>query len=395
MAVESRTESTELIAPPEAFMGLVTKWFEANGRALPWRQGRDPYRIWVSEIMLQQTTIGAVTGYFERFIGKLPDIEALAACPDDELMKLWEGLGYYSRARNLKKAAVKVVEGGGKTLPADHKALLSLPGIGPYTAGAIASMAFHLPYPAVDGNVLRVMTRLTGCFADVMKPATRTFYENALKALMEAHPEIDPSSLNEGLMELGETVCLPHGEVLCSRCPLKDICRAAGDGLIDELPVRILKTKRRIEQKTVLLIRAGDRVALRQRPDEGLLAGLYEFPNVPGHLDEAGAVSAAGELLGLQLRWTKSAEAQGAADRETLHDSCGADVSVTIRPLKEARHLFSHIEWQMTGYEVVIGEDSESAIINGEAHGLIFATRDELAGAYAVPGAFKAYKKEV
>ena len=389
MTKNTESVSAELIAPPAAFMPLITEWFAANGRALPWRQGRDAYRIWVSEIMLQQTTIGAVTGYYERFIGKLPDIASLAACPDDELMKLWEGLGYYSRARNLKKAARAVIDRGGTELPADYDALLALPGIGPYTAGAIASMAFHLPCAAVDGNVLRVMTRLTGCFADVMKPATRAFYEKQLNTMMQSHPEIDPASLNEGLMELGEIVCLPHGGTKCGECPLKDICRAAADGLTETLPVRIQKTKRRIEQKTVLVIKAGERIALRLRPDEGLLAGLYEFPHVPGVLDEAGAVKAAGELLGADLR---SADESGP---EGVVSGAEGVTAVAVRPLGEARHLFSHIEWQMTGYEIKVESGDEAIIVSGEKRGLVFATRAEFAGAYAVPGAFKAFKKDI
>ena len=358
-------------SPPAEFMPLLAEWFEKEKRPLLWRQDRNAYRIWISEIMLQQTTIGAVTGYFRRFTERLPDVAALAACPDDELMKLWEGLGYYSRARNLKKAAGELVGNGETTLPADYKRLLALPGIGPYTAGAIASMAFHLPYPAVDGNVLRVMARLTGSSADIMKTGTRRFYEKALTKLMEDHPETDPAVINEGLMELGEVICLPHGDVRCRECPLRELCAAFKEMRVAELPVRIIKTKRRIEKKTVLVIRliekGGQKVLIRQRPDGGLLSGLYEFPNVPGHLSQEEAVREAAGLAGI--------------------DAAGV---FETRKLPEARHLFSHIEWQMTGYEMICEAAARSG--GGSSRRIKAVTPGEIVSVYAVPEAFKVYK---
>jgi len=377
---DNDTKEQEITACPAGFLHLVEEWFKGAKRPLPWRDSEDPYRIWISEIMLQQTTVSAVIGYYERFVDRLPDVEALAACPDDILMKLWEGLGYYSRARNLKKAAVMLVESGEKTLPADYKKLLALPGIGPYTAGAIASMAFHLPYPAVDGNVLRVMARLTGSREDIMLPATRKIWEAALKEEMEAHPECDPAHISEGLMELGEVVCLPHGEVRCGDCPFNEICVALRDDLIGELPVRVLKTTRRLEKKTVLLIRITGKepggkpderkILLKKRTEEGLLSGLYEFPNCPGHLSLKEAENVALSLV-----------------KEGTDDSGIQAKIVSSRRLPDARHLFSHIEWQMTGFEVVM---------NGEIQNkaLIAAYPAEVSAIYAVPEAFKVYKRE-
>ena len=351
---------TEAEMPDPAFAACLADWHRRSARDLPWRRDRDPYHVWVSEIMLQQTTIGAVIGYYERFIRELPTVAALAACPDDRLMKLWEGLGYYSRARHLKEAAVCLIEQGRTTLPADYDALRALPGIGAYTAGAIASMAFDLPYPAVDGNVLRIMARLSACRADVMKTATRRFFEKTLTDLLRSAGGPPPGLFNEGLMELGEVICLPHGEALCGKCPIAGYCRGCRLGVQNDLPVRILKNKRRIEKKTVFLIETTDGIVLHRREDTGLLAGLYEFPNAEGHLSPEEA---------------KSFLMKAGTEAETL------------MPLPSARHLFSHIEWQMTGYRVQASRMTTA--------GWFTVSQDELGGVYAVPGAFRAYRKLV
>ena len=236
----SATFSLDKIAKP------LLKWFRARARSLPWRDDPRPYYVWVSEIMLQQTRVTAVLPYFSRFITALPDVRALAAVDDDALMKLWEGLGYYSRARNLKKAAIQVVEKHGGKIPRDFDALLSLPGVGRYTAGAIASIAFGQRTPAVDGNVLRVVSRLTASRKDILRDATKRAVENALTEIMPK----DAGLFNQAMMELGALVCLPRA-ARCEECPLASLCRAHAEGLESELPVKAAKRERRIEPRTV------------------------------------------------------------------------------------------------------------------------------------------------
>ena len=277
-------------------------WYLKNARSLPWREEPTPYRVWVSEIMLQQTRVEAVKPYFQRFITKLPDVAALADCPEDTLLKLWEGLGYYNRVRNMQKAARTVVEEYGGILPADYRALLSLTGIGSYTAGAIASIAYGIPVPAVDGNVLRVLTRLSGDASDIMKQTVKTALEEELLDFM---PKDRAGAFNQALMELGATVCVPNGAPLCGECPWGGVCKACADGSWAYLPVKTRARERRIEERTVFVIRTGDRVVLNRRPKKGLLAGLYEFPK--WRCSEAGACS--GRLTGAAYpyhwcRWT-------------------------------------------------------------------------------------------
>ena len=240
----------------------LLEWFRENRRPLPWREDREPYHVWVSEIMLQQTRIEAVMRYYTDFMAVLPDIRSLSEIPEEQLLKLWEGLGYYSRARNLQKAAKAVTEQYGGVFPDTYDAIIKLPGIGEYTAGAIASICFNEKTPAVDGNVLRVLARVTGDARNVLDPATKKDFTAGLKQIM---PET-PGEFNEALMELGELVCLPNGAPVCDRCPLRDRCAALRDGLTETLPVREKKTKRRQEEKTVLVIEDGeDRIAIEKR----------------------------------------------------------------------------------------------------------------------------------
>ena len=330
-------------------------WYRAVRRPLPWRDEPTPYRVWISEIMLQQTRIEAVIPYYTRFLQELPDTAALAAVSEDRLLKLWEGLGYYSRARNLKKAAERIVTEYGGELPRTAAALRSLPGIGDYTAGAIASIACGEPEPAVDGNVLRVVMRLTACGDDVLSQKTKSRVTEALRAVYPSGEEA--ALLTEGLMELGETLCLPNGEPKCADCPLRSLCRAHRAGKAGDFPVRSPKKERRAEDKTVLLLRCGGRYALRRRPETGLLAGLWEFPNLPGKLD-AQAVRAA-------------LAAQGLAVGE-------------IRPCGEAKHVFTHVEWHMTGY---------IADIFAESGEYVWKTPEEIRAEHALPTAFKAYRQ--
>ena len=330
-------------------------WYRANARDLPWRKTEDPYRIWVSEIMLQQTRVAAVLGYYARFLAAFPTVEALAEAPEDRLMKLWEGLGYYSRARNLQKAARRVVELGG--FPDTYQGLLALPGIGDYTASAIASAAFGRREAAVDGNVLRVVSRLADCHDDISDPRTK----KAVRAwVQEAMPYemADIRVFNQAMMELGATVCVPNGPPRCGVCPARALCRGFAQGTAEALPVKAAKKARRVEEKTVFLLLREGKTALRRRPGTGLLAGLWEFPHVEGSLDEA-AAPAAVAAWGLEPRNWES--------------------KLT------AKHVFTHVEWHMTGYALEVA---------GEGPGEFVWVDEEGLKSHAVPSAFAKYYAE-
>ena len=332
----------------------LLRWYAQNARQLPWRDDPTPYRVWISEIMLQQTRVEAVKPYFERFVREIPDVRVLAEVPEEKLLKLWEGLGYYSRARNLKKAAILLMERYEGKLPADAGELAKLPGIGDYTAGAVASIAFGLPEPAVDGNVLRVAARLENSREDIAVPAVK----KELRArLGKVYPAGRTSAFTQALMELGATVCLPNGEPLCDECPLAELCEACRAGTQDSLPVKAPKPERRVEDRTVFLILSGGTAALSRRPETGLLAGMWEFPN------ESGALT------------PQQAE-------KTLR-AWGIDAR-SMEPLPAAKHVFSHVEWHMTGYLV----RAEKPV-----HGFVWATPEDVFGDYPVPSAYRAYLK--
>ena len=328
-------------------------WYRRSARDLPWRKTTDPYRIWVSEIMLQQTRVAAVLGYYARFLSAFPTVEALAAAPEEQLMKLWEGLGYYSRARNLRRTARLVTDRGG--FPDTYEGLLELPGIGEYTAAAIASAAFAQAEPAVDGNVLRVIARLTDCHDGIALPRTR---RNVRAQVRDIFPEAeaDVQIFNQALMELGATVCVPNGPPKCLLCPVRELCLGRERGTAESLPVRQPKKSRRVEERTVFLLLREGRVALRKRPDSGLLAGLWEFPNVEGALDEAAAAGTV-RSWGLEPKAWKS--------RLT------------------AKHIFTHVEWRMTGYTLEVA--------GAGPPGLTWADSLE---PYAVPSAFARFREE-
>ena len=273
--------------PLEIIVEPLLSWFRKNARVLPWREDATPYRVWVSEIMLQQTRVEAVKPYFQRFTTVLPAIRDLAECDEERLLKLWEGLGYYNRVRNMQDAARTVMEKYQGSLPADYEELLKLKGIGHYTAGAIASIAYGIPVPAVDGNVLRVIMRAANDDSNIMKQSVRTRVEKALQEIM---PRDAASAFNQALMELGATVCVPNGEPGCEKCPWKDFCEVKRLGCWQRIPVKSKAKPRKIEDKTVFIIRDGERIVLRRRPEKGLLAGLYEFPNTSGHLSEEEAL---------------------------------------------------------------------------------------------------------
>ncbi len=358
----------------------LLSWYDGSRRILPWRESPTPYRVWISEIMLQQTRVEAGKAYFQRFMEALPGVFHLANVSDQQLMKLWEGLGYYSRARNLKKAAGVVMERFGGEIPGTYKELLELPGIGPYTAGAISSIAFGRKAPAVDGNVLRVLSRILGSEKDIGDTATKKEMECLVLSVM---PEDRPGDFNQALMELGAIVCLPNGAPKCvedgKACPASGFCRARLENRWESLPVKRAKKERRIEEKTVLILLTpdGEKAALRKRPAKGLLAGLHELPNVEGFLtsEQAAAVIADWGLAGEE-----------------------------IRELPEAKHVFSHVEWRMKGYRILLGEENAAPgrefgrsplSLATEEQRLVWISREELAEEYALPSAFRAFRERI
>ena len=330
--------------------GLLVPWFLRAKRDLEWRNDPTPYRVWVSEIMLQQTRVEAVKPYYDRFLTALPDVASLAAVDETRLLKLWEGLGYYRRARNLQAAAKKIVHDYGGVFPSDYDGVRGLPGVGDYTAGAILSIAFGKPFPAVDGNVLRVVSRVAASREDTDSPKIRKELTAALAAV---YPAGQCSEFTQSLMELGATVCLPNGAPLCLTCPLAGICLASQHGLTDEIPVRKTKAARPVKEFAVVVLRdAAGRFAVRRRPGTGLLAGLYEFPNLEGHPDET-------------------------ALKKAFH-------AVRIVKSGTAKHVFTHVEWDMTLYLAETGDPPD---------GFEWVSRDSLHSETAIPSAFKAALK--
>ena len=346
-----------------AILQELPGWYhqQAGDRELPWRTSPTPYHTWLSEIMLQQTRATAVIPYYERFLEALPTIEALAHVDDERLMKLWQGLGYYSRARNLKKAAIIITEDYDGKLPDDFNALLKLPGIGRYTASAIGSIAFGQPWPAVDGNVLRVLSRTLASSADIALPAVKTAME---QALAPHYPEGKTASdLNQAFMDLGATICLPNGAPHCTRCPLEKICLAHAEGMEQELPIKSSPRQRRLEKHTILLLKQGNAIALHQRPSKGLLAGLWEFPNLPGKLSTR--------------------------DVKTWLQEHGL-LAKKIQALPAAKHVFSHVEWQLSGWLVELVPASGLSATEDKLP-FNWVTPEELAERYSLPSAFQYY----
>lgn len=348
--------------------GLLQNWFSANARVLPWRLQQTPYHVWLSEIMLQQTRVEAVIGYYDRFLRTLPDIRALSEATEDEYLKLWEGLGYYSRVRNLSKASKEVMERFGGELPSDVEELLKLPGIGSYTAGAIASLAYGKRVPAVDGNVLRVMMRITGDPSDIAEEKTKKRLQSYLQSYYDtAGSDADPRKLNQALMELGALVCIPNGKPDCAHCPVSGNCQAFLTQQTHLLPVKQAKKERRIEKRTVFLIRLNHHLLLHKRPEKGLLAGLYELPNTEGYLSEEEAAAFV-KQLGL--------------------------IPVSVTKTKPAKHIFTHIEWHMNGYEIPVIPDSSYTNPDERlsAGNMAFFSPEELKHRIALPSAFAAFQ---
>lgn len=344
-------------------------WFQRNARVLPWRENPLAYYVWVSEIMLQQTRVEAVKPYFDRFIRELPDVKALAECPEDKLLKLWEGLGYYNRVRNLKVAANQILEEYDGVIPSEYEELLKLKGIGHYTAGAIASIAYGKPVPAVDGNVLRVISRVTADNSDIMKQSVKSGMEKVLFQLMndvQYGNSVIPSIFNQALMELGATVCVPNGAPHCDECPWYELCEARKQDRIAEIPVKSKAKARKIEEKTVFIIKDGEQLALHKREKKGLLAGLYELPNTEGHLTEKEAI----EYIKKQ-----------------------GYTPVRIQAVTDAKHIFSHVEWHMKGYVVFLQaqEFVKEDRLSRNLQDWIFIDVEDTKDNYAIPSAFVKY----
>ena len=333
----------------------LLSWYDEHQRDLPWRRTHDPYAVWVSEIMLQQTRVAAVLPYYERWMRELPDVTSLADVDEERLMKLWQGLGYYSRARNLHKAARMIVSEFGGVFPNNYETLLKLPGVGEYTAAAVASISFGEKVSAVDGNLLRVSARVENIWENILDGKVK----KQIRALLEnAMPADRPGEFNQALMDLGATICLPNGAPLCEQCPLSPFCTAHQNGTAEDLPVRTKKAARRIEEMTVYLLLQDGKAALRKRSSEGLLAGLWEFPHTSGHLEDA----AAGTPL---TQW-----------------------NLTPRDWKKkisAKHIFTHVEWHMTGYLLTVS--------GAGTDDLVWVDKTEL-DSLAIPGAFQKYFSE-
>ena len=321
----------------EKIPALLLRWYDGCARVLPWREDPAPYRVWVSEIMLQQTRVEAVKPYYERFLERLPTVKAVAEAPEEQLLKLWEGLGYYNRVRNLQKGAQQVMERFGGEVPADFQALRSLPGVGDYTAGAIASIAFGIPVPAVDGNVLRMVSRLLARREDILDAKVKKRVETEITGII---PKGRAGDFNQSLMELGAMVCLPNGAPKCGNCPLEAICLAHRAGIQGELPVKAPKKPRKAEKRTVFLLTCKGRLALNRRPEEA----------------------------------------------EAVLKDWGLKPAGKPEQLPAAKHIFTHVEWRMTGWAFETAEPAPA---------FHWADARELSQELSLPSAFQAYFPEM
>ena len=344
-------EENVLLHLPDALL----PWYHRVKRDLPWRCDKEPYHVWVSEIMLQQTRVEAVKGYYARFLAALPTIEALANCNDDALHKLWEGLGYYSRVRNLKKAARQIVSLYGGVFPGEYDKILALPGIGEYTAGAICSICFDLPTPAVDGNVLRVISRITDDATPIDLPVQK---KAVSQALAQIYPE-NAGDFTQALMELGATVCGPNRKPDCENCPCRQFCLGHLRCTAEDLPVKAPKKQRKEEDLTVFILSCDGKYALEKRPDTGLLAGLWQFPNITGHFDTQESLKKA-EALGMTVK--------------------------DIHRQVEKKHIFTHIQWNMRGIYLDVSEATGN---------FVWLRPEQIEKESALPTAFRQFWEEI
>lgn len=330
----------------------LLQWYHKEHRDLKWRNTKNPYYIWISEIMLQQTRVEAVKGYYDRFLHEIPDIESLANVSEERLLKLWEGLGYYNRARNLQKAAITIMNDYNGVFPIEYDDVLSLSGIGEYTAGAICSICYNAKTPAVDGNVLRVMTRLSECYDNIDLQSTK---KKARQELLSLYANGDCGELTQALMELGAMVCIPNGAPHCEQCPLQNRCKAYHNHSYDSLPVRQAKKKRKIEEMTVFILHDEEKYGIRKRSNSGLLANMWEFLHVNEKMNVEKAMQYVSEqgyepvLLEKEIPYT---------------------------------HIFSHVEWRMTAYYISCQNKSDA---------LTWVEKKELEYQYALPTAFKTF----
>lgn len=339
----------------EQLPNILLPWYRQNARALPWRQDTEPYHIWISEIMLQQTRVEAVRTYYLRFIEQLPDIHALADVSEDQLFKLWEGLGYYNRARNLQKAARVIETEYNGHFPTRYEDIRALPGIGPYTAGAIASICFNQPYAAVDGNVLRIITRMTENKAPIDLIQTK----NDIAARLEkVYPKNECGQFTQALMELGATVCTPKF-TKCNECPANNFCRAYAGGTVSNYPVKQPKKDKRLEERTVFLLQCSDKYALARRTETGLLSGLWQLPNLPEKMTVQQALQAA--------------------------EAFGVRPAELYRQMQRV-HVFTHIKWQMTCYHILCTEKTAD---------FVWANAQEIQTKYALPTAFRMFFESI
>lgn len=384
----------------------LLQWYDYNARILRWRTEPKAYYIWISEIMLQQTRVEAVKAYFDRFVEALPDIKALAECDEEKLLKLWEGLGYYNRVRNLQKAAQMIMKEYNGELPADYNELLKLPGIGTYTAGAIASNVYGIPVPSVDGNVLRVAKRIAGSYDDITKASVKKQLENDLREIM---PHNRPGDFNQSLMELGAVICLPNGKPLCEQCPVIHLCKAFKEEIQMKIPVKMPKKSRKIEEKTILLFKAMESVhsdslsfesskgkknryisyyAIQKRNKKGLLAGMWQLPGIEG----------------------KKTIMQVEEYLQNIIRNKQFDFQISVEPLGEGKHIFSHIEWHMNGYKINIvskmKEQTSLEKLSLQINELILEMEQEECKEvnwisakqledYAIPSAFELYRRYI
>ena len=336
------------------FSSLLSIWYSKNRRILPWREDPTPYHVYLSEIMLQQTRVSAVIPYYNRFLNAFPTIESLAKASEDEVNKLWEGLGYYSRAKNLRKSAFEIMTTHGGIFPHTKRELEKLPGIGEYTSSAILSIAFEEPYIAVDGNLVRIYARLTESPLESdsveMKDSARQFFFSRLS--------ISPSVFNQALMDLGELVCLPNGTPRCVNCPFASFCKANLSSHQYRYPLVKEKRKKKAIDMTLFIIRLGDSVLIRKRADKGLFASMYELPNVNGSL-------------------TKKE-----AEKELIREGF---VIQSIKMLGKKKHTFTHLIWHMQAYLVEI---------SSSLHDGLFVKKEDLKGKYSLPSAFRHYEAD-
>lgn len=308
-----------------AFQHDLISWFKREQRDLPWRKDQDPYKVWVSEIMLQQTRVDTVIPYFNRFIEWFPTIDDLANADEDQVLKAWEGLGYYSRVRNLQSAVREVQETYNGVVPDTPEEISKLKGVGPYTAGAILSIAYGVPEPAVDGNVMRVLSRILSIWSDIARPSSRRVFEQAVRELISHE---DPSAFNQALMELGALICTPTSPA-CLLCPVREHCQAFEEGVQNELPVKTKKTKtRQVQLAAAILVDESGRIMIHKRPSSGLLANLWEFPNV---------------------EFEHPLEGERGYVEELFNTSLGLKLDLG-KIIGQLEHVFSHLVWNIKVY---------------------------------------------